>query len=78
MLFTWDTQDLCIVFRWWRIEGLFSLVVSLAAVTLLSAGYELVRELSRRYETSSKKQLEGLPSTCQFICVWFVGLENLG
>ncbi|KAK8163091.1 ctr copper transporter family protein [Phyllosticta citrichinensis] len=52
MLFTWDTTDLCIVFRGWHITGTLSLLLSLVAVALLCAGYEGVREVSRRYEAS--------------------------
>jgi solute carrier family 31 (copper transporter), member 1 len=62
MLFTWDTQDLCIVFHGWHVDGTASLIVSLIGVILLTAGYELVRELSRRYEAGAQKRLEGLPS----------------
>ncbi|RPA88154.1 Ctr copper transporter [Ascobolus immersus RN42] len=50
MLFTWDTTNLCLVFRWWHITGPFSLVVSLLGVVVLSAGYEFLRALTRRYE----------------------------
>jgi hypothetical protein len=50
MLFTWDTTDLCIVFRQWHISGAWSLIVSLIGVIALTAGYELVRELSRRWD----------------------------
>jgi hypothetical protein len=53
MLFTWNTQDLCIVFRQWHVSGTFSLLWSLLAIVLLTAGYEAVREISRRYETYS-------------------------
>jgi hypothetical protein len=59
MLFTWDTTDLCIVFRSWHISGTFSLVVALIGIILLTAGYEAVREASRRYEAHSNKALEG-------------------
>ncbi|KAL1643345.1 copper transpport protein [Diplodia intermedia] len=52
MLFTWDTTDLCIVFRSWHVGSAWSLIVSLAGVVVLCAGYELVREISRRYEAS--------------------------
>ncbi|KAH3936633.1 copper transporter [Parastagonospora nodorum] len=55
MLFTWDTTDLCIVFRGWRITGTGSLIVSLLAIVLLTAGYEAVREASRRYEAYAAK-----------------------
>jgi copper transporter 1 len=55
MLFTWDTTDLCIVFRGWRITGTGSLIVSLLAIVLLTAGYEAIREASRRYEAYAAK-----------------------
>lgn len=59
MLFTWDTTDLCIVFRSWHISGTGSLIVALLGIILLTAGYEAVREASRRYEAHSNKLLEG-------------------
>jgi copper transporter 1 len=59
MLFTWDTTDLCIVFRSWHISGTSSLIVALIGIILLTAGYEAVREASRRYEAHSNKVLEG-------------------
>ena len=37
--------------------------MSLFVVTLLTAGYELVREISRRYEASSTEYMNSLPST---------------
>lgn len=58
MLFTWDTTDLCIVFRGWHINGLTSLVFSLLAIVLVTAGYEAVREISRRYEAYERGVLE--------------------
>lgn len=62
MLFTWDTTNLCIVFRSWRITGLISLILSLVAVMALTAGYEAVREASRRYEAKHTKLVEEMPS----------------
>ncbi|UPX11514.1 copper transpport protein [Ascochyta rabiei] len=59
MLFTWDTTDLCVVFRSWHISGTFSLIVALVGIVLLTAGYEAVREASRRYEAHANKALEG-------------------
>lgn len=62
MLFTWDTQNLCIVFRQWRVDSTASLLISLIVVVLLGVGYEALRSASRRYETSLTKQVEALPS----------------
>jgi copper transporter 1 len=61
MLFTWDTTDLCIIFRQWHISSTFSLIASLLGVVILTAGYELVREISRRYEASSAEYMNNLP-----------------
>ena len=62
MLFTWDTRNLCIVFRQWHIRSTASLVVSLIAVVLLAMGYEALRSLSRTYEASLAKRITALPS----------------
>ncbi|KAI1810039.1 Ctr copper transporter family-domain-containing protein [Poronia punctata] len=50
MLFTWDTSNLCIVFRQWRITNTASLFFSLLAIMAICAGYEALREASRKYE----------------------------
>ncbi|RYP92765.1 hypothetical protein DL770_001154 [Monosporascus sp. CRB-9-2] len=58
MLFTWDTTNLCIVFRQWHIRGPASLAVSLMAIVAICAGYEALREATRRYEAWTNKQEE--------------------
>ena len=62
MLFTWDTTNLCIVFPQWRVSSTITPIISLLGVILLTAGYEFVREMSRRYETSSAEYVNKLPS----------------
>ncbi|KAF2281320.1 Ctr copper transporter [Westerdykella ornata] len=59
MLFTWSTKDLCIIFKGWHVTGTTSLLFSLLAIVLLTAGYEAVREVSRRYEIYAKNVGEG-------------------
>lgn len=61
MLFTWDTTNLCIVFKSWQITGTWSLLWSLVAVAALTAGYEVVREASRRFEERQSIKLEDMP-----------------
>ena len=61
MLFTWSTKNLCIVFDWWHIRSTLSLLTSLLAIVLVTAGYEAVRDLSRRYETHIAERLAELP-----------------
>ncbi|CAJ2501091.1 Uu.00g039440.m01.CDS01 [Anthostomella pinea] len=51
MLFTWDTTNLCIVFRQWHVRGPASLVFSLLAIVAICAGYEALREATRRYDS---------------------------
>lgn len=59
MLFTWSTENLCIVFPQWRVTGTFSLIVSLLAVVAMTAGYEAVRAMSRRYEAREARDAAG-------------------
>lgn len=61
MLFTWDTENLCIVFRQWRVTSTPSLLFSLIVVILLGVGYEGLRSICRRYELSLDKQIESIP-----------------
>ncbi|KJR84865.1 solute carrier family 31 (copper transporter), member 1 [Sporothrix schenckii 1099-18] len=61
MLFTWDTNNLCIVFRWWHIRTTPGLILSLLAVVALGAGYEALREGIRRYEMVLAKRAEAVP-----------------
>jgi copper transporter 1 len=61
MLFTWNTEDLCIIFRWWHVSGPISLAFSLLAIVLLTAAYEAIRSGSRRYETFVNKKQEEAP-----------------
>lgn len=63
MIFTWDTDNLCIVFRQWHIKSTASLVISLLLVVALTAGYEALRAASRRYENAVNKRVAALPST---------------
>lgn len=62
MLFNWDTNNLCIVFRQWHIRSPASLFFSLVAIALLTVGYEALRSASRRYEDSLVKSVQALPS----------------
>jgi copper transporter 1 len=67
MLFTWDTNHLCIVFRWWHIRSTPGLIISLLAVVALGAAYEALRSASRRYETFVNKRQVELPSKHTFL-----------
>jgi solute carrier family 31 (copper transporter), member 1 len=62
MLFTWKTQNLCIIFDWWHIRDFATLLFSLVAIVLLTAGYEALREASRRYEKWVEKKTGETPS----------------
>jgi len=61
MLFTWDTTDLCIIFRWWHIQTTAGLIFSLLGVVALTAFYEVIRSGSRRYEQWVNKRTEEVP-----------------
>ncbi|KAF4967611.1 hypothetical protein FSARC_4858 [Fusarium sarcochroum] len=65
MLFTWDTTNLCIVFRQWHVRSTTSLFFSLVAVILLAIGYEALRSLSRRYEETLDNRVRATPRQSQ-------------
>ncbi|KAK5092966.1 copper transpport protein [Exophiala xenobiotica] len=62
MIFTWDSTNLCIIFRQWRITGTFSLLMSLIAIVVLTAGYEGLRRASSRYEVSYEARMSAYSS----------------
>jgi copper transporter 1 len=76
MLFTWDTQNLCIVFKSWRVTSTMSLLWSLLGVMLLTAGYELIREISRRYEAKVQREIDDMPSKFFFPLLPFLPISN--
>ncbi|KAG2196994.1 hypothetical protein INT47_006941 [Mucor saturninus] len=43
MLFNWQIENTCVVFRWWHIHGPISLIMSCIAIFLIAAGYEWIR-----------------------------------
>ncbi|KAF3023908.1 hypothetical protein E8E15_007183 [Penicillium rubens] len=63
MLFTWSSENLCIIFRSWRITGPFSFLVSLIAIVILTAGYEGVRSATRKYEAAHAQRLSVLSTS---------------
>lgn len=67
MLFNWSSENLCIIFRSWRITGPVSFFFSLVAIVILTAGYEGIRSITRKYEAAHAQRL----ST-------FVGTVNTG
>ena len=66
MLFTWNTKNLCIVFRSWHVRSTAGLIFSLLAVVALGAGYEALREGIRRYEAAVARRAEAIPSKLLF------------
>jgi copper transporter 1 len=63
MLFNWSSKNLCIIFRSWRITGPISFFFSLVAIVLLTAGYEGIRSLTRKYEEAHAKRLSTFVSS---------------
>ncbi|CAG8579454.1 17438_t:CDS:2, partial [Dentiscutata heterogama] len=50
MLFNWDTTNLCIIFSWWKVNGIPLLILSCFFVALIGVVYELLKYLSRKYD----------------------------
>jgi hypothetical protein len=78
MLFTWSSENLCIVFPQWRVTGTLSLLISLVAIVLLTAGYEWVRDMSRRYEQSHSAHMQAFATTTQRTSVPVYYIRGIG
>ncbi|OAA78179.1 Ctr copper transporter family protein [Akanthomyces lecanii RCEF 1005] len=65
MLFTWDTTNLCIVFKQWHIRSTPGLIVSLIAVVLIAMGYEGLRATCRMYEKSMEARVDSAPNASE-------------
>lgn len=63
MLFTWSAKNLCIIFPQWRITGPLSFLFSLVLIVILTAGYEAVRQITRRYEAAHNQRLNAFTTT---------------
>jgi copper transporter 1 len=61
MLFTWNYQNVCVVFRQWHISSPLSLIISLLGIVAIVAGYEALREAIRQFEARTAKRIEGAP-----------------
>lgn len=59
MLFTWDTNNLCIISKHWHIRSNTSLVFSLLAIVMLVAGYEYLKFFIARKFPEESQQLQG-------------------
>ncbi|KAJ5116026.1 hypothetical protein N7456_000374 [Penicillium angulare] len=57
MIFTWSSENLCIIFRQWRITGPLSFFFSLILIVLLTAGYEGIRNITRKYESAHTRRI---------------------
>ena len=53
MLITWDTINLCVVFRWWHDYGPWSLLFTLLGVIALGMSYEALRHLAHKFDEST-------------------------
>jgi copper transporter 1 len=54
MLFNWDTEKLCIVFSWWRVNNIGFLILSCFIIILLATSFEFLKFVLRRYDSKIK------------------------
>ncbi|ORX99445.1 Ctr copper transporter [Basidiobolus meristosporus CBS 931.73] len=58
MVFNWDYENLCVVFRWWRITSFSTLLISFVLVFALTASYEMLRDYTRNWERKVQLSLQ--------------------
>ncbi|RIA89868.1 Ctr copper transporter family-domain-containing protein [Glomus cerebriforme] len=52
MLFNWDSERLCIIFSWWRVNNIGFLILSCFIIAALAASFEFLRFILRKYDSS--------------------------
>ncbi|KAI8319607.1 Ctr copper transporter, partial [Martensiomyces pterosporus] len=62
MAFNWDTENVCVLFDFWRINSSTSLLLTCVAVFLLGYLYEAARAYVRNWEKSIAPTGVTLPS----------------
>ncbi|KAI8054573.1 Ctr copper transporter, partial [Syncephalis plumigaleata] len=50
MTFNWNTHGVCVIFDWWQIHGLASMVLSCVLIAAIVASYEALRNKARKYD----------------------------
>lgn len=57
MLFNWQIENTCIVFRWWHIKGPIGFFFSCLAIFAIAAGYEWIRAYSNVLDARWQQEL---------------------
>lgn len=55
MLFNWQVENTCVVFRWWHISGPWTMIISCLAIFAIAASYEWIRGYSTVLENRWKE-----------------------
>ena len=53
MLFTWDWNNSCVVFKWWHVKTFTGFMISMVVILLLSAGYEFTKAWVTTWERNT-------------------------
>lgn len=62
MLFTWNYENTCIVFKWWHIRSLALFIMSFFLIIFISMGYEFFRSKITRWESKQLLQFNNANS----------------
>lgn len=54
MIFTWDWENTCVVYKWWHVKTVQGFVGTLVAIALLSMGFEFTRTWINTWKTKSR------------------------
>jgi copper transporter 1 len=50
MLFNWDTENICVIFSWWHINGIGTMLLACLLTAVFGIIYEAIRNTARRYD----------------------------
>ncbi|KAK6459119.1 Ctr copper transporter family-domain-containing protein [Scheffersomyces xylosifermentans] len=69
MLFTWNWKNTCVVFKWWHIKTFPGFLLSVLAIVLFTAGYELLKAWFNRWQKSYVNTITGASATTSDVAI---------
>jgi copper transporter 1 len=58
MTFNWDIEGICVIFDWWQISDITTLILSMILIFVFATFYEKLRQFSSSFDRNLVKQTD--------------------
>ncbi|CUM46643.1 unnamed protein product [Debaryomyces fabryi] len=69
MIFTWDWENTCIIYKWWHVKSLTDFILSFIAIVLLGMGYEFAKFWFTKWEKGHINLVLGATSNSNSLAI---------